>query len=1034
VRGGIIDLWSPAEERPVRLELFGDEVESARWFDPEAQRTLGEAGEVVICPAREALFTAEAKEAAKQAVLDAAERVDQPTSKVREVLDAIEGGTPFFGLEALFPGFHRGGLSTVLEYLPKDVTIYVDDDDAVREALADLAAELAREHEATIRRQELALPPAAHFLATEEVEALLAKARRVRRHRVWLGTAEPIRFALGDTSALRAEIQGAHGDAGALAPLTRRLDDWRKRGLATIVACASPSAADRLRRLLEDRRMAVRNHPAPFDEAAPLYDPGIHAHLFPGELSHGFVDDAERLALLSDEEIFGKRVKKRARTAKLENALAAGFKDLNEGDLVVHVEHGIARYVGLTKMQIRGVEGDFLVLAYDGADRLYLPVSKLRQVQKFTGAAPDAIRLDRLGGTSFALRKARVKEQLLKMAGELLALYAARAANPGFPYPSPEETYREFEAEFPYEPTPDQAKAIEDVVADLTQKRAKGPMDRLVCGDVGYGKTEVAMRAAMLAVLAKKQVAVLVPTTVLASQHERTFRERFKGYPVRIEAVSRMKTADEVRRILKEAAAGKVDVVIGTHRLLAADVTFKELGLVVVDEEQRFGVTHKERLKRLRKLVDVLTLTATPIPRTLHMSLLGVRDLSIIATPPEDRRAIRTFVLKFDPGAVKEAIENELKRGGQIYFVHNRVRSIHAIAKFLRELVPQARVDVAHGQMGEGKLEEVMSRFVNRELDVLVATAIIESGLDIPSANTIVVNRADHFGLSQLYQIRGRVGRSRERAYAYLLVPARRPVTKDAQKRLEALQRFSELGAGFQIASHDLEIRGAGNLLGKDQSGQIEAVGFELYSQLLEEAVREMKGEAKVEEIDPDVQLPVPAFIPDPYMPDVHQRLYFYKRFAQAGSDEEIDEVRAEIVDRFGDTPHEVDALCALMRVKARLRELRIRGLEVGPGRLVFTLGDQAALDPFRLAKRITASAGALRLTPDMKLVVHLGEGGRPAAPDGGKKTRAARVQAAVKAATGAVAPPSPAQEEAKAREILSAVSDVLDDLEKAAA
>jgi transcription-repair coupling factor (superfamily II helicase) len=560
----------------------------------------------------------------------------------------------------------------------------------------------------------------------------------------------------------------------------------------------------------------------------------------------------------------------------------------------------------------------------------------------------------------------------------------------------------------------------------------------------------------MLAVLSKKQVAVLVPTTVLASQHERTFRERFKGYPVRIEAVSRMRTHEEVRAALKDVAAGKVDVIIGTHRLLAADISFKDLGLLIIDEEQRFGVAHKERLKRLRKLVDVLTLTATPIPRTLHMSLAGARDLSIIATPPEDRRAIRTFVMKFDPQAVREAVENELKRGGQVYFVHNRVRSIAAMEKFLTELVPKARIGVAHGQMGEGKLEEVMSRFVDRELDVLLATSIIESGLDIPAANTIIVNRADHFGLSQLYQIRGRVGRSRERAYAYLLVPARRPVTKDAQKRLEALQKFSELGAGFKIASHDLEIRGAGNLLGKDQSGQIEAIGFDLYTQLLDDAVRELKGEAPKEEIDPDVQLPLPAFIPDPYMPDVHQRLYFYKRFAQSSSDEELDDIRAEIVDRYGDPPDEVDALQALMQVKVRLRALRIRGLEAGPGRLVFTLGEGAAIDPFQLAKRVQASAGALRLTPDMKLVAHVGPDGKVAPPPpkkaapparavgaAAKAARAEAVQAAVAKAVAharaspAAAPPpalSPAQEAAQGRELLGAVRRVLEDLAKLAA
>jgi transcription-repair coupling factor (superfamily II helicase) len=1043
VRGGIVDLWSPADPKPVRLEFFGDEVESCRAFDPETQRSEDDVDEVLLCPAREALFSDAGKEAAKAAVRDAAERVNRPTSRVREVLEAIDQGTPFFGLEALLPGFHPGGLGTLLDYVPRGAAVYVDDAAGVEEALQDLETELAREHEGAVKRQELAFPPAAHFLPAAEALQRAFALPTVRRHRVWLGTEEPIRFSFVETAGLRSEIEAAHGDDGALAPLTRRLDDWRRRGLAAVIACGTPSASERLRRLLEDRRQQARVHPGIPGAPADLYDPAVHAHVFMGEVSAGFVDGEGRLAIVSDEEIFGRRVRRKARRAKEENAFAAAFRELDEGDLVVHVEHGIAKYLGLTKMQIRGVEGDFLVLAYDGADRLYLPVAKLRQVQKFTGASPDAIRLDRLGGQSFALRKARVKEQLLKMAAELLDIYAARAAHPGFQFPGEDELYRAFEAEFRWEETPDQAKAIEDVLQDMRKGRdgpaASAPMDRLVCGDVGYGKTEVAMRAAMLAVLAKKQVAVLVPTTVLAAQHERTFRERFKGYPVRIEAVSRMKTAEQVKQVLKEAAAGKVDILVGTHRLLAADVSFKDLGLVVVDEEQRFGVAHKERLKKLRKLVDVLTLTATPIPRTLHMSLAGVRDLSIIATPPEDRRAIRTFVMKFDPGAVKEAIENELKRGGQVFFVHNRVRSIGALVKFLQDLVPKARIGVAHGQMGEGKLEEVMSQFVNKELDVLLATSIIESGLDIPSANTIIVNRADHFGLAQLYQIRGRVGRSRERAYAYLLVPARRPVTKDAQKRLEVLQRFSELGAGFKIASHDLEIRGAGNLLGKDQSGQIEAVGFELYQELLDESVRELRGEPPKEQIEPEVQLPVPAFIPDPYMPDVHQRLWFYKRLAQAETDEALDEIRAEIVDRCGDPPDELDALCALMGVKVRLRALRIRALEAGPGKLVLTLGEQAALEPFLLAKHVQASNGRLRLTPEMKLVATFGApppkpaparpGARGVTPK--KAAVAARVASAVKAAMPA--PSSPALEAASGRELLQAARSLLAELARCA-
>jgi len=1069
VRGGIFDLWSPAEERPVRLELFGDEVESARFFDPESQRTRasGEAAppqepsevELTLLPAREALFTDESKAAAAQAVREAAERVNRPTSRVREVLEAIEAGQPFFGLESLLPGFHPGGLATLFDYLPRDLVVLEDGAGEIGEALAELEVELAREHQAALGREELVLPPGAHFLGAAELAERLRAAARVRRHAVFLGDGEPLRFAFGETAGLRAEIEGAHGEEGALNPLARRLEEWRRAGLAAVIACSTRSAADRLRRLLEDRRLAARPHEGAFSDGAALYDPAVHAHLVLGEVSAGFVDPPGRLALLSDQEIFGRRVKKRARTARLENAFAAAFRDLNEGDLVVHVEHGIARYLGLRKMQIRGVEGDFLVLAYEGADRLYLPVSKLRQVQKFTGASAETVRLDRLGGTSFALRKARVKEQLLKLAGELLALYAERSAHPGFAFAGPDESFREFEAEFPYEPTPDQARAIEEVLADMRKGgagaragagespgRALAPMDRLVCGDVGYGKTEVAMRAAMLAVLSRKQVAVLVPTTVLAAQHERTFRERFKGYPVRIEAVSRLAEGEEVRRVLKDLAAGKVDIVVGTHRLLGADVSFKDLGLVVIDEEQRFGVAHKERLKRLRKLVDVLTLTATPIPRTLHMSLAGARDLSIIATPPEDRRAIRTFVMKFDPAALKEAIVQELRRGGQVFFLHNRVRSIGAMERFLLEIVPSARVGVAHGQMAHGRLEEVMRRFVDRELDVLLCTSIIESGLDIPSANTILVNRADQFGLAQLYQIRGRVGRSRERAYAYLLVPARRPVTAEAKKRLEVLQKFSELGAGFKIASHDLEIRGAGNLLGRDQSGHIAAIGFDLYTELLDEAVRELRGEAPREDLDPDVQLPVPAFIPDPFMPDVHQRLFFYKRFAQAASDEELDEARAEIVDRYGDPPEEVDALHALMQVKVRLRALGVRALEAGPGRLVLTLSDGAPLDPGLLAAKVAASGGALRLTPDMKLVAHLGEDGklaRAAPPRPGTRPTAAsatRAQKVAAAAARAVARArknpaalpstlSPAEEAARGRELLGEVRRLLDDL-----
>jgi transcription-repair coupling factor (superfamily II helicase) len=696
-----------------------------------------------------------------------------------------------------------------------------------------------------------------------------------------------------------------------------------------------------------------------------------------GEISRGFIDLHARLGLFSDEDVFGPRARTRkaARRPKTFGEDGADFKDLKEGDLVVHVEHGIARYEGLTRLSVRGFAADFILLQFHGKDKLYLPVGRLRQIQKYTGGDASKVKLDSLQSQTFLKRKARVKEELLKMAAELLDVYAARAAHQGHAFTAPDAMYRQFEADFEFDETPDQEKAIEDVLADMQNKR---PMDRLVCGDVGYGKTEVALRAAFKAVEDKKQVAVLVPTTVLAAQHHRTFSKRLADYPISVEMVSGMRDDKTNRETLAKVREGKVDILIGTHRLLSADVAFKDLGLVVVDEEQRFGVKHKEQLKKLRKLVDVLTLTATPIPRTLHMAMMGVRDLSIIGTAPVDRRAIRTFVSKFEGPTIKEAIERELSRGGQVFFLHNRIESISGVHDYLKKLVPQAKIAVAHGQMAEGKLEKVMTEFIEKQHDVLLCTAIIESGLDIPSANTIVINRADMFGLSQLYQIRGRVGRSRERAYAYLLIPARRPITRDAQKRLQVLQQFTELGAGFQIASHDLEIRGAGNLLGPDQSGNIASVGFDLYTQLMEEAVASIKGEEVREEFEPDVELPLPALIPEDYVPDVQQRLVFYKRLASATSEEALYDVKGDLRDQCGEPPAEVDALVEVMSLKNELRALRMRGLKSGPGRLVAQLGPDALLDPVKLAQLVAKGKGRYRLTPGMELVATVSE----ASPD----------------------------------------------------
>jgi len=975
VRGGVFDVWSPLEAQPARLEFFGDLVEKIRAFDPQTQRTSRDLREISLCPAREIVLDDQGRRAAIATVRAAADAVETPSRQLRELIDdlsTLSQDDELFaaGLTAILPGFYPGGLSPVTEYLPKDAIWVLEDPLELERQWGDLWSGLEEAFTETRRKGELALPPDQHYLHERDVRPLLEQAQVLELSGLTLGgpeaavgTAE-IDFDLQPTATLRAEIQSHHGEDGALQPLVRRLEALRERGTAAIVACHSSAQAERARRLLLDRNLMARIVPL----AEATFSANVHAHLVVGEISAGFLDPHNRIAVFSDEDIFGPRAqaRKAAKRPKTFGSDGADFRDLKEGDLVVHVDHGIARYDGLTRLNVRGFAADFILLQFAGKDKLYLPVSRLRQIQKYTGGDPEKVKLDSLKSQTFQKRKARVKEELLKMAAELLDIYAARAAHQGYAFSPPDVMYRTFEADFEFDETPDQERAIEEVLSDMQQKK---PMDRLVCGDVGYGKTEVALRAAFKAVEDKKQVAILVPTTVLAAQHFRTMSRRFKDYPVVVEMISRLRDEKETRETLARAREGKVDVLIGTHRLLSADVGFKDLGLVVVDEEQRFGVKHKERLKKLRKLVDVLTLTATPIPRTLHMSMMGVRDLSIIGTPPVDRRAIRTFVSKFDGATIKEAIERELSRGGQVFFLHNRIETIRGVLDYLQKLVPQAKIAIAHGQMAEGKLTKVMTEFVDKQHDVLLCTAIIESGLDIPSANTILINRADTFGLSQLYQIRGRVGRSRERAYAYLLIPARRSITRDAQKRLQVLQQFTELGAGFQIASHDLEIRGAGNLLGPDQSGNIASVGFDLYTQLMEEAVAQLKGEEVRQEFEPDVELPVPALIPEDYVPEVQQRLFFYKRLASAISEEALYDVKGELRDQCGEPPAEVDALVEVMSLKNELRALRMRGLKHGPGRLVAQLGPDAALDPVRLAQLVDKGKGKYRLTPGMELV-----------------------------------------------------------------
>ncbi|HTA17992.1 MAG TPA: transcription-repair coupling factor, partial [Polyangia bacterium] len=821
---------------PVRIELFGDEVESLRLYDAATQRTLRPLRELHLHPVRDTIRTQGADPRAK--ILAAADAATYPSSKARHLLEQVEEGGTFFGMEALAPAFHAR-METVFDYLPAHALVVVEDPEAVLEAARRHASKL-RETAASRRAEHrIALDASEFVLLEDEARAALEACRRVEIRPVEITRFGPdsgpprVRLAAEANTTLRAELQraraeqsgerlhAAHPDAAAVdlgRPLRDRLRAWMTDGQRVRLVAPNRAHADRLVGLLAAWGLAPEaSHAHGFaalfgdDDSAPLA-------VLSGSLARGFRLPADRLVLVAEEEIFGARAHREARPAP-KSIAGPGLGDLGEiaeGDAVVHDEHGIGRYRGLKQLAVRGVPQDFMHLEYDGGS-VYVPVYRIGLCHRYSGGEVDAVRLDKLGGKTWADKRRRVSAEARKIAEELLQLYAQRAALAGHDFPAPDATFHEFEETFPFDETPDQARAIETVLTDMQNGV---PMDRLVCGDVGYGKTEVALRATLLAVLGGKQVAILAPTTVLAEQHLQTFGERFADFPVRVAGLSRFRAKSEQAKTIAGLAAGNVDVVVGTHRVLSRDVRFKDLGLVVVDEEQRFGVTHKERLKELRTQVDVLTLTATPIPRTLQMAMGGLREISVIATPPADRLAIRTFVSRFDPELLGDALAKELARGGQVFYVHNRVEDIAKEAEKIRALAPAGtRVAIGHGQMPEGELEKVMVDFVDGRFDVLVCTTIIESGLDIPRANTMIVNRADRFGLAQLYQLRGRIGRSRERAFCYLMIPPEEALSSDAKKRLAVLQRFTELGAGFQIASHDLEIRGAGDLLGAKQSG-----------------------------------------------------------------------------------------------------------------------------------------------------------------------------------------------------------------------
>jgi len=1002
VRGAVIDVFPPVYHHPVRIELFGDEVESVRLYDVGTQRTLREIPEVHVHPVRDTICTPGANPRARlQALADAA---IVPSSKIRHTIEQIESGESFFGAEALAPAYHAS-MDTLTAYLPEDVVFAIEEPDGVLDEMRRALSKL-RETAASRRADHrIALDPTDFVLSEVEARRLLARRDRVELRTVemtegngdgdedgdsdkdedgdqdvsrWRARRMRVRLRAESNAALKAELhqtdasgagrQNMDAETHLGRAFRERLRQWMAAGQRVRLVASNRTHSERLTALLASWELAPSVLPSFHASLPELLDPSSdlgspRLAVLTGALSHGFRLPADRLVLVSEEEIFGRRQVREARPSKLPTLGDLG--EIAEGDVIVHDDHGVGRYRGLKKLAVRGVTQDFLHLEYDGG-LVYVPVYRVGLLHRFLGGDGAAIRLDKLGGKTWAEKRRRVSAEARKIAEELLQLYAQRAALSGFAFPAPDAVFRELEETFPFEETPDQAKAIEAVLADMQSER---PMDRLVCGDVGYGKTEVALRATLLAVQGGKQVAILAPTTVLAEQHFVTFSDRFSDLPVKLAVLSRFRSRADQQSTIAGLAAGKIDVVVGTHRVLSRDVRFRDLGLVVIDEEQRFGVTHKERLKELRTQVDVLTLTATPIPRTLQMAIGGLREISIIATPPADRLAIRTFVCRWAPELLSEAIHKELGRGGQVFFVHNRIEDLGEWTEKLREISPpDTRLAMAHGQMGEGELEKIMIDFVDGKIDILVSTTIIESGLDIPRANTMIVNRAERFGLAQLYQMRGRIGRSRERAFCYLVVPNESGLSPEAKQRLSVLQRFTELGAGFQVATHDLEIRGAGELLGDRQSGAVATVGFETYARILEEAVAELKGQPIRNERDPEISADVPAFLPDDYLPDTGQRLDFYRRLAQARDEDDIRATLAELEDRYGPVPEEGRLLAEVMGHKLLVRAIGALGYELGPARLLLSLGPDSPLEPASVMRLVSARHSRWKLSPDMRL------------------------------------------------------------------
>ena len=910
VRGAIIDLFSPGFENPIRLELYGDAIHSIRFFSVDDQKSLETTEGVMILPVSEVILTDEAIKQSLSYVRKKAEEQEIPASAKISLLEEIEKGTRFPEIEWFLPSFYQN-LSTAFDYILKDTLIIFDNPDEISKSvktyfnsLSDINTSIKKHLKLTPEFQEL-------YLTEDQLHDEILRFQRIFIEDVELYEAgiESIRFD-AETPNVQKEARSALVESNdfdsAFEFLSLKIQEWQALGIQVNLVLQTEIERKKIKNILTER--GIKN-----------------VNILIGSVSSGFIFPEGKIAVITEKEIFGERKQIRpTKSRDIPSVFITSFSELKPGDFVVHVDFGIGIFRGLKRLKLENFEGDFLECEYDGGDKIYVPVDKLKLVQRYIGDQNPKI--DRLGHQNWKRVIKRVKKAVENIAKELLELYAERKAKKGFQFSRRDSVFREFEFTFTYEETQDQEAAIDDVMSDMESLKA---MDRLICGDVGFGKTEVAVRAAFKAAMDGKQVAILVPTTLLAYQHYITFTERLKGYPVVTEMLSRFKTQKEIREIQKKLENGTIDIIIGTHKLLGDKVKFKDLGLVVIDEEHRFGVAHKEKLRKLKKGVEVLALSATPIPRTLQLSLAGIRDISLINTPPEGRQSIETYVSQFNGDIIRDAIRRELNRSGSVFFIHNRIEDILRIAETIRELAPEAKIDITHGRMEEKKLEKAILRFIQGKTDVLVTTAIVEAGLDIPRANTIIVNYAHTFGLADLYQLRGRVGRAEKKAYAYFLIPSVNILTPEAKRRLKAIAELRELGSGFKLALSDLEIRGAGNIFGTEQSGHIAEVGLELYLEMLDKAIKELKKEKTHIEYEPEVRLNTPAFLPDDYISDGAERLLFYKELSSVMSGKGIKEIKSELEDRFGELPEPALNLVKVIELKLLLKKLLAQKIEI---------------------------------------------------------------------------------------------------------